>query len=59
MGAVTGRELMSAADAGRTDSVRYGLTERRQAMLSGHAVVSHPGPMLRGMGIVSWVAEAV
>ncbi len=35
----------------REYSIRYGLSERRQAMLAGHAVVLHPGPMLRGMEI--------
>ena len=35
----------------REYSVLYGLSERRQAMLPGHAVVLHPGPMLRGMEI--------
>jgi aspartate carbamoyltransferase catalytic subunit len=42
----------------REYSVRYGLSERRQAMLPGHAVVLHPGPMLRGMEIVSSVADS-
>ena len=35
----------------REYSVRYGLSERRLAMLPEHAVVLHPGPMLRGMEI--------
>lgn len=35
----------------REYSVRYGLSDRRQALLPGHAVVLHPGPMLRGMEI--------
>jgi aspartate carbamoyltransferase catalytic subunit len=42
----------------REYSVRYGLSERRRAMLPGHAVVLHPGPMLRGMEIVSSVADS-
>jgi aspartate carbamoyltransferase catalytic subunit len=42
----------------REYSVLYGLSERRQAMLPGHAVVLHPGPMLRGMEIVSSVADS-
>lgn len=42
----------------REYSVRYGLTERRQAMLPGHAVVLHPGPMVRGMEITSSVADS-
>ena len=35
----------------REYSVRYGLSERRLALLPEHAVVLHPGPMLRGMEI--------
>jgi aspartate carbamoyltransferase catalytic subunit len=42
----------------REYSVLYGLSERRQAMLPGHAVVLHPGPMLRGMEIASSVADS-
>jgi aspartate carbamoyltransferase catalytic subunit len=35
----------------REYSTRYGLSDRRQAMLPDHAVVLHPGPMLRGMEV--------
>jgi aspartate carbamoyltransferase catalytic subunit len=35
----------------REYSIRYGLSDRRQALLPEHAVVLHPGPMLRGMEI--------
>ncbi|HUO40380.1 MAG TPA: aspartate carbamoyltransferase catalytic subunit [Mycobacterium sp.] len=42
----------------REYSVRYGLSDRRQAMLPGHAVVLHPGPMHRGMEISSSVADS-
>ena len=42
----------------REYSVRYGLSDRRQAMLPGHAVVLHPGPMVRGMEITSSVADS-
>lgn len=42
----------------REYSVRYGLSDRRQAMLPGHAVVLHPGPMRRGMEIASSVADS-
>lgn len=42
----------------REYSVRYGLSEKRQAMLPGDAVVLHPGPMLRGMEISSSVADS-
>ena len=42
----------------REYSVRYGLSARRQAMLPGHAIVMHPGPMLRGMEISSSVADS-
>lgn len=42
----------------REYSVRYGLSEKRQALLSGDAVVLHPGPMLRGMEIAYSVADS-
>jgi len=42
----------------REYSVLYGLSDRRQALLPGHAVVLHPGPMLRGMEISSSVADS-
>jgi aspartate carbamoyltransferase catalytic subunit len=42
----------------REYSVTYGLSEKRQALLPGHAVVLHPGPMLRGMEIASSVADS-
>lgn len=42
----------------REYSCMYGLSDRRQAMLPGHAVVLHPGPMLRGMEIASSVADS-
>ena len=42
----------------REYSVRYGLSDKRQALLSGDAVVLHPGPMLRGMEISSSVADS-
>jgi aspartate carbamoyltransferase catalytic subunit len=42
----------------REYSALYGLSERRQAMLSDHAVVLHPGPMLRGMEIAFSVADS-
>jgi aspartate carbamoyltransferase catalytic subunit len=42
----------------REYSVLYGLSDRRQAQLPGHAVVLHPGPMLRGMEISSSVADS-
>lgn len=42
----------------REYSVRYGLSEKRQAVLADHAVVLHPGPMLRGMEIASSVADS-
>ena len=42
----------------REYSVLYGLSERRQAMLPGHALVLHPGPMLRGMEIAFSVADS-
>jgi aspartate carbamoyltransferase catalytic subunit len=42
----------------REYSVLYGLSDKRQAMLPGHAVVLHPGPMLRGMEISFSVADS-
>lgn len=42
----------------REYSIRYGLSDRRQAMLPGHAVVMHPGPMLRGMEISFAAADS-
>ncbi|NCL73822.1 Aspartate carbamoyltransferase [Rhodococcus sp. YH1] len=42
----------------REYSIGYGLSEKRLAMLGEHAVVLHPGPMLRGMEIASAVADA-
>ncbi|HVV20232.1 MAG TPA: aspartate carbamoyltransferase catalytic subunit [Pseudonocardiaceae bacterium] len=42
----------------REYSVSYGLSPGRAAMLPDHAVVLHPGPMLRGMEIASVVADA-
>ena len=42
----------------REYSVRYGLSQHRQSLLADHAVVLHPGPMLRGMEIASAVADS-
>ncbi|MBB4684632.1 aspartate carbamoyltransferase catalytic subunit [Amycolatopsis jiangsuensis] len=42
----------------REYSISYGLSERRQALLPDHAVVLHPGPMLRGMEIAHAVADS-
>ncbi|MFE3177043.1 aspartate carbamoyltransferase catalytic subunit [Amycolatopsis sp. NPDC059090] len=42
----------------REYSISYGLSERRQSLLPDHAVVLHPGPMLRGMEISSAVADS-
>jgi aspartate carbamoyltransferase catalytic subunit len=42
----------------REYSALYGLSERRQEMLGEHAVVLHPGPMLRGMEIAFSVADS-
>ncbi|WP_144418248.1 aspartate carbamoyltransferase catalytic subunit [Mycobacterium sp. EPa45] len=42
----------------REYSIRYGLSDRRQSVLPGHAVVLHPGPMLRGMEISYAVADS-
>ncbi|OQO94891.1 aspartate carbamoyltransferase catalytic subunit [Saccharomonospora piscinae] len=42
----------------REYSIAYGLNETRASALPEHAVVLHPGPMLRGMEIASAVADA-
>ncbi|SBS78274.1 Aspartate carbamoyltransferase [uncultured Mycobacterium sp.] len=42
----------------REYSIRYGLSDRRQALLPGHAVVLHPGPMMRGMEISFAAADS-
>ncbi len=42
----------------REYSIRYGLSDRRQALLPDHAAVLHPGPMLRGMEISFSVADS-
>ncbi|GGF41528.1 aspartate carbamoyltransferase catalytic subunit [Williamsia phyllosphaerae] len=42
----------------REYSIRYGLSDKRMAMLDDHAVVLHPGPMLRGMEIGYSVADS-
>ncbi|KAA9160329.1 aspartate carbamoyltransferase catalytic subunit [Amycolatopsis acidicola] len=42
----------------REYSIAYGLNGKRLKMLPEHAVVLHPGPMLRGMEIASAVADS-
>jgi aspartate carbamoyltransferase catalytic subunit len=42
----------------REYAIGYGLSERRLAMLPEHAVVLHPGPMIRGMEISPAVADS-
>jgi aspartate carbamoyltransferase catalytic subunit len=42
----------------REYAVRYGLSEQRAALLPAHAVVLHPGQMVRGMEIAPAVADA-
>jgi aspartate carbamoyltransferase catalytic subunit len=42
----------------REYSLGYGLSEARLRLLPEHAVVLHPGPMLRGMEIASAVADS-
>ncbi len=43
----------------REYSRRYGLDVRRARMLPEHAIVMHPGPMVRGMEIAPEVADSV
>ncbi|WP_163547898.1 aspartate carbamoyltransferase catalytic subunit [Candidatus Frankia nodulisporulans] len=54
------RERMSAAffPTEREYSRRYGLDVDRAANLPEHALVMHPGPMVRGMEIASQVADS-
>ncbi|GAA2802734.1 aspartate carbamoyltransferase catalytic subunit [Saccharopolyspora taberi] len=42
----------------REYSIAYGMNEARLARLPEHAVVLHPGPMLRGMEIAAAVADS-
>jgi aspartate carbamoyltransferase catalytic subunit len=42
----------------REYAIGYGLSERRLGMLPEHAVVLHPGPMVRGMEISPSVADS-
>ena len=54
------RERMNAAffPTQREYSRRYGLDAARAAMLPEHAIVLHPGPMVRGMEIASEIADS-
>lgn len=42
----------------REYSVLYGLDSRRQALMQDHAIIMHPGPILRGMEIGDAVADS-
>jgi aspartate carbamoyltransferase catalytic subunit len=42
----------------REYSRRYGLDARRMNALQDHAIVMHPGPMVRGMEITADVADS-
>jgi aspartate carbamoyltransferase catalytic subunit len=54
------QERMNAAyfPTVREYSRRYGLDERRMALLPDHAIVMHPGPMNRGVEIAAQVADS-
>lgn len=54
------RERMNASffPSAREYSRRYGLDARRMAVLQDHAIVMHPGPMIRGMEITADVADS-
>jgi len=54
------RERMNASyfPSIREYSRRYGLDARRMATLQDHAIVMHPGPMIRGMEITADVADS-
>jgi aspartate carbamoyltransferase catalytic subunit len=53
------RERMSGAffPTAREYSRSYGLDSRRRALIAGHGIVLHPGPMNRGMEITPQVAD--
>lgn len=53
------RERMSGGffPTAREYAVRYGLTARRLALLPKHAVITHPGPMNRGLEISADAAD--
>ncbi len=53
------RERMNAAffPSIREYSRRYGLDQARMDLLPEHAIVMHPGPMIRGMEIADGVAD--
>jgi aspartate carbamoyltransferase catalytic subunit len=53
-------ERMNAAyfPTAREYTRRYGLDGRRMALLPEHAIVMHPGPMIRGMEIAAEVADS-
>jgi aspartate carbamoyltransferase catalytic subunit len=55
------RERMNASyfPTVREYSRRYGLDGQRVGMLPDHAIVMHPGPMVRGMEIASDVADGL
>jgi len=54
------RERMNAAffPTQREYSRRYGLDAARAGVLPDHAIVMHPGPMVRGMEIASEIADS-
>ncbi|MBB4926817.1 aspartate carbamoyltransferase catalytic subunit [Kitasatospora kifunensis] len=54
------RERMNAAffPTEREYSRRYGMNGQRMAKLPEHAIVMHPGPMVRGMEITAEVADS-
>ncbi|MGW1766021.1 aspartate carbamoyltransferase catalytic subunit [Streptomyces sp. NPDC002073] len=54
------RERMNAAffPTEREYSRRYGLDGQRMARMPEHAIVMHPGPMVRGMEITAEVADS-
>ncbi|MBW8173127.1 aspartate carbamoyltransferase catalytic subunit [Ornithinimicrobium sp. Arc0846-15] len=53
------RERMSGGyfPTAREYAVRYGLTARRLALMPRHAVITHPGPMNRGLEISADAAD--
>ncbi len=57
-GGLAGRPGGNYIPSTREYSISYGLSQARLNLLPTHAVVLHPGPMLRGMEIASQVADS-
>ncbi|MDQ3403146.1 MAG: aspartate carbamoyltransferase catalytic subunit [Actinomycetota bacterium] len=58
LGGSSGGHFSGFFPSAREYSIAYGLSEARARLLPEHAVVLHPGPMLRGMEIAAAVADS-